>query len=413
MADFDPGFDGIFNKYKTDYLFHFSRVLNKILVEPEMIQVMLTSRCNIKCKICNVWKQDSGEEMPTDVVKGLFDQAIGMGIKTIYMTGGEAFLRKDIFELIDYAARPGIIVTVNTNGSFITDEFARKIVSSKLSCINFSLDGATPKTHNAIRGEHVFEKAVKAIEHINYHKKMLKRDDCLSGVNRLYVVITSVITKSNLDELPQLVNLAESLHCCNICFQPLVDNGNLLETLSFKNEFWIEEEDLPRLQKAFCELEQMKKNTSLSINFMPEKTMQHFRRQRVVNSCFAGFTRIFVNPRGELSFVCFPSFGDIKTESLRQAWFSEKAFATRGQLKSCAVNCTQFCSERSQSDAIQEIHQRFKQEIQSIQAIDQEFLIMQESSLLQLMSSLVASANIAASEKKQTLCDIEQVLCRQ
>jgi MoaA/NifB/PqqE/SkfB family radical SAM enzyme len=335
-----------------------------------------------------------------------------MGIKTIYMTGGEAFLRKDIFELIDYAARPGIITTVNTNGSFITDRFAKRIVSSKLSCINFSFDGATPKTHNAIRGDQVFEKAVKAIEYINYYKKILHRDNASSVKNGLNVVMTSVITKSNLDELPQLINLAESLHCCDICLQPLVDNGNLLETLSFRNEFWIQEEDLPRLQKAFCELEQIKEHRRLSmtVNFMPEKTMQHFKRQRVVNSCFAGFTRIFVNSRGDLSFVCFPSFGNTKTVSLRQAWFSEKAFATRGKLKSCTVNCTQFCSERSQSDAIQEIHQRFKQEIQSLQALDQELIIMQESSFLQFMSSLVASANIAANEKTQTLCDIEKIL---
>lgn len=413
----NPGgaLEGVFEKYKRDYLFHFSRLLNKVLVEPEMIQIMLTNRCNIKCKICNVWKQDLGEEMATEVVKRLIDQAIEMGIKTIYMTGGEAFLRKDIFELIDHAARPGIITTVNTNGSFITDGFAKRIVSSKLRNINFSLDGAIPKTHNAIRGENVFEKAVKAIEHINYYKKLLHRDDPSKEEQLLDVTLTSVITKANLEELTALVSLAEKLHCCFICFQPLVDNGNLLESLSLKTEFWIEEADIPKLQKAFSELEQMKKSKSLcmGVDFMPEKTIQHFRRQRSVNTCFAGFTRIFVNPRGDISFVCFPSFGNTKAESLQQAWFSEKAFATRGQLKSCTVNCTQFCSERPQSDAIQEIHQRFNQEIQSFQISDQEDITAHERSFLQSMSALIASADIAINEKTQALRDIEQALCIQ
>jgi len=415
MANSTSTLGGVFDRYKRDYLFHFSRLLNQVLIEPEMIQIMLTNRCNIKCKICSVWKQGSGEEMTTEVVKRLIDQAIEMGIKTIYMTGGEAFLRKDIFELIDHAARPGIITTVNTNGSFITDRFAKKIVSSKLRNINFSLDGAIPKTHNAIRGEYVFEKALKAIEYINYYKKLLHRDDPSNEEQRLDVTLTSVITKANLEELTELVRLAEKLHCCFICFQPLVDNGNLLESLSLKTEFWIEEADIPKLQKAFSELEQMRRSQSLSlgVDFMPEKTIQHFRRQRAVNTCFAGFTRIFVNPHGDISFVCFPSFGNTKVESLQQAWFSEQAFASRGQLKACTVNCTQFCSERPQSDAIQEIHQRFKQEIQSSQASDQEAVIAEEYAFLQSMSALITSASIAVNEKHQALADIEKVLCMQ
>ena len=404
--------EDVFDKYRRDYLFHFSRLLNRVLIEPEMIQIMLTNRCNIKCKICNVWKQDCGEEMTTDVIKRLIDQAIAMGIKTIYMTGGEAFLRKDIFELIDYAARPGIITTVNTNGSFITDRFAKKIVSSKLRNINFSIFGVTAKVHDAIRGEGVFEKALKAIASINYYKKMLQRDDP-SKEGHLDVSLTSVITKANITELVELLTLAEKLHCCFVCFQPLVDNGNLLESLSLKTEFWIGEEDIPRLEEAFNELGQLKRSRSLGLDFdfMPEKTILHFRRQRAVNTCFAGFTRIFVNPKGDISFVCFPSFGNTKVEPLQQVWLSQKAFATRGQLKSCAVNCTQFCSERPHSDAIQEIHRRLRQEIQSLSAADQDGIIAHERSFLQLVSASIASADIAADEKTQALHDIEQALC--
>jgi len=129
----------IFESYGRDYLFYFSRLLNRVMVEPDMIQLMLTSRCNIRCKICDVWKQQFTEELTTEEVKSLVDQAIEMGIKMIYFTGGEALLRKDIFELINYASRPGIITTANTNGSFITEEFAKEIVSSKLRNINFSL----------------------------------------------------------------------------------------------------------------------------------------------------------------------------------------------------------------------------------------------------------------------------------
>jgi len=415
MADSSGTSEGIFEQYKKDYLFHFSRLLNKVLVEPEMIQIMLTNRCNIKCRICEVWKQAPGEEMSTDVVKHLIDQAVGMGIKTIYMTGGEAFLRKDIFELIDYSARPGITTTVNTNGSFITDELAKKIVSSKLRNITFSLDGSTAKTHDAIRGEGVFEKAVRGVEYINHYKKELHRDGFAHEEQCLNVGLTSVIMKINIEELPELVNLAQRLQCCYICFQPLVQNGNLLESSDFKTDFWIEGQDILRLERMFGELEQIKINRSscIGVDFMPEKTIQHFKRQRTVNSCFAGFTRIFVSAVGDISFVCFPSFGNIHTDLLRQSWFSEKAFGIRQQLKSCAVNCTQFCSERPYSDSIQEIHQRFRHRIHSLQASEQEGLIAQECNFLKSMSELVSAANITENERAKTLNDIGQALSKQ
>ena len=397
-----------FEEIKRDYLFYFSRSLNQVRVAPEMIQLMLTSRCNIKCKICDVWKQEFREELATDEVKSLIDQAIDMGIKTIYFTGGEALLRKDIFELINYASRPGIITTVNTNGSFITEGFAREIVSSKLRNINFSIDGATPEMHNSIRGDNVFEKAIKAIEFINYYKKILHRENTDGEERKLDIAMASVIMKCNIEELPRLAGLAKEMGCCYISFQPLVCNGNLLESNNFQTDFWIGEEDIPKLRKVFQELECMKKDMArdICIDFMPEKTIQHFKKERTVNTCFAGFSRIFVNPRGDISFVCFPSFGNVKTASLETVWHSEEAYAIREKLKSCTVNCTQFCSERPQSDDIREIHLRLRRQIQALS----EGIVKNEHSFLKSMQAAIDSASISAGEKTKTMQDLEQIL---
>ncbi|NQU19304.1 radical SAM protein [bacterium] len=350
----------LFAKYKKDYLFYFSRVLNKVMVEPDMIQIMLTSRCNIKCKICDVWKQSFRDELTTEEAKNLIDQAIKMEIKSIYFTGGEALLRKDIFELINYATRPGIITTINTNGSFITDEIAKKIVSSKLRDITFSIDSATPAIHNYIRGDGVFEKAIHAMELINHYKKEFGRG-IDSEERRLYVGLVSVIMRDNMEGLSLLVKLAEKMQCCDIVFQPLVYNGSLLENIDFESNFWIRKEDISKLENSFREIECMKREMSkrLSIGYMPEKTIQHFKRERRVNSCFAGFNRFFINPQGDISFVCFEAFGNIKHDSLKKVWHSEKAYEIREKLKKCEVNCTQFCSERPESESIENIHKNF------------------------------------------------------
>lgn len=266
----------ILNKYKRDYLFNFSRLLNKAMVEPDMLQLMVTSRCQLQCKMCNVWKQKFQEESGAEDIRRFIDEAISMGIKTIYFTGGEALLRKDIFELIDYAARPGIVTTINTNGAFINEETAEKIARSKLRNISFSIDGSNPKTHNFFRGEGVFEKAMRSIEFLNYYKEKYGRGRN-SQDKVLDIAMVSVIMKKNMEELPALADLARKMDCCYIAFQPLVNNGDLSAPLE-NNELWIEEKDIPRLQQIFDILAAKKTIFRFhAYRYYAGETIKHFR----------------------------------------------------------------------------------------------------------------------------------------
>ncbi|MBU0547653.1 MAG: radical SAM protein [Candidatus Omnitrophica bacterium] len=401
----------ILNKYKRDYLFNFSRLLNKAMVEPDMLQLMVTSRCQLQCKMCNVWKQKFQEESGAEDIRRFIDEAISMGIKTIYFTGGEALLRKDIFELIDYAARPGIVTTINTNGAFINEETAEKIARSKLRNISFSIDGSNPKTHNFFRGEGVFEKAMRSIEFLNYYKEKYGRGRN-SQDKVLDIAMVSVIMKKNMEELPALADLARKMDCCYIAFQPLVNNGDLSAPLE-NNELWIEEKDIPRLQQIFDILAAKKKQFSgfMHIDIMPEKTIKHFRGEGFENTCFAGFNRIFVNPQGDMSFVCFQAFGNIKKDSLKQLWYAEDTGKIREMIRNCKKSCTQFCSERSQSDDISLIHEQLETEIRSLSQDAQIAIRYAESSFLQSMrDALNAKPEDPDSDIVNTLNKLENIL---
>ncbi len=347
---------------KRNALFYFSRLFSKVLVGPDMIQIMMTTKCNIRCKMCTVWKQQHDREMTTEEVKRVIDQGIALGAKNIYFTGGEALLRPDIFELIDYAQRPGVVTTLNTNGSLITEELAKKIVRSKLRSLSFSIDSADPEIHDAIRGKGVFDKALQALNWINHYKKEYKRRLEDNPEGRLDVAMCSVIMKSNVKGLPDLARLARRTQCCYIAFQPLVDNSDLASFSVFKSDFLLEASDIAELRRVFEELEIMKRAAlpgEPHIDFMAEKTVQHFERKRTVNTCFAGFSRIFVGPSGDVSFVCMESLGNIQQRSLKELWFSEKAQQLRKKIKRCRSNCTQFCSERPESEKLSTISKTF------------------------------------------------------
>jgi len=358
----------LIDNLKVNYLFYFSRYLDKALVAPDMLQVMLTARCNVRCKICEVWKQQFSGELTTAEVKNLLDQSIEAGVKTVYFTGGEALLRPDILELVNYAARPGIITTVNTNGSLINEELAEKIVLSRLRNLTFSIDSASAKVHDSIRGKGVFEKAVKGIQLVNGFKSKYRRDNQAEPEKRLDVGMVSVIMRNNISNMIQLADLARSLGCCYLAFQPLIYNGSLLENNDFKSEFMVEGRDIRRLEDSFRRLGSVRQellSRGFHIDFMAEKTIQHFKKERKVNTCFVGFSRIFVNPQGDISFVCFESIGNIKVDRLSDVWYGQKANAIRKKIRECKVNCTQFCSERPDSENLEKIHSAFKDTITS------------------------------------------------
>lgn len=347
----------LLDRYAADARYYFSRKFNRVLIAPEMAQIMLTSRCNIRCKICDVWRQEFRSELSSDEVKDFIDQAIALGVRNIYMTGGEALLRPDIISLIDHAGFKGVETTINTNGSLIDDAMARSLVGSRLRNITFSIDGPDASVHDAVRGRGAFIKAIEGMDRINFYRAQYKRRYADGWESRMDVGIACVITKDNFDQFASMVDLALSKECCFIAFQPLIYNGNLLENKEIHSAFWLEREDVERLRRAFEELGVLKKKLEreITIAFTPEKTCQHYLRDRRVNSCFAGYNRIFLNPQGDVSFVCFESFGNIRQMRLRDLWYSSKAQDLRRQIAQCEVNCTQFCSERPESDDFGEI----------------------------------------------------------
>jgi len=346
--------DALFEEVKRNYLFYFSRATGIPLAPPDTIQIMLTSRCNLRCTMCGVWKSGykQDQEIGTEDVKSLIDQALDMGVKTVYFTGGEALLREDLFELIEYAARDGVITTFNTNGTLITESVAERIANSGLRSLTFSIDSPREKVHDSLRGEGVFRKAMSAIESINRYKKNTGRPD---------LVLCGVAMRQNAADLDGLVKLADANGFCYVALQPVVDNSGLwLQENKRCGEFWIGEESLPDLLRSLDKIEDFKRSKSMPVvDVMGSKMISYFKGEWRVNSCYAGFSRIFVNPLGDISFVCFESFGNIRRDKLKDAWYGSSAGAIREKIKNCGLNCTQFCSERPESENLKVIHDNF------------------------------------------------------
>jgi hypothetical protein len=87
----------------------------------------LTARCNLSCKMCYIHAQADDMEKRSHELSAqkwlqLGRQAVDMGMIYLLLTGGEPMLRADFAEIYEGMAKMGVILSVNTNGTYLTQD---------------------------------------------------------------------------------------------------------------------------------------------------------------------------------------------------------------------------------------------------------------------------------------------------
>src|SRR5438874_2857199 len=85
---------------------------------PLAVQVDLTYRCNERCVHCYLDHDDHGE-MTTTEIKHLLDELADAGVFILTLSGGEILMRRDFFEILEYARQLTLCVKLKTNGVLI------------------------------------------------------------------------------------------------------------------------------------------------------------------------------------------------------------------------------------------------------------------------------------------------------
>lgn len=167
---------------------------------PRLIAWEITRNCNLSCVHCraSATKGPYLGELDTKACLNLLDQIAENGDPIIILTGGEPLLRSDIFEIAAYGTAKGLKMVMAPNGTLITSNFAKQMVDSGIKRISISLDGAEKASHDSFRGvDGAFDGAIRGV---NLVKK--------AGIE---FQINTTITKTNLDQIPKIQQLAIEL----------------------------------------------------------------------------------------------------------------------------------------------------------------------------------------------------------
>lgn len=123
--------------------------------ELKTLNLHLTNRCNMRCRHC---LYSAGEqkikEMSFQEIKKLIKEFAKISDKqgTLNLFGGEIFLRKDIFDIIDYAISLGLTIGITTNAN-LSKEIIKKIIKREICRLSIDINGANSNSHDWLRNK--------------------------------------------------------------------------------------------------------------------------------------------------------------------------------------------------------------------------------------------------------------------
>lgn len=218
------------------------------------IFLYITERCQLRCGHCYMGDRlERGLVMRYKEAVDIMSYCRNLGGEYITFIGGEPTLHPDLPQLVDHALRVGYSqVMINSNG--LIGQTIDDIAPSKLHYISFSLDGASPETHDAVRAKGSFQIATECA-----------RKTVAAGYS---VRLICTVSQRNIHEALAMLSLASNLGVDMVNFHVFSEEGRGIANAadwSLSPEEWIDFHE---------HLEQIKDNYQFSIWYPPTYATQ-------------------------------------------------------------------------------------------------------------------------------------------
>ncbi len=182
----------------------------------------LTPRCNLRCRMCYVRLTPEemapmGSEQTTQQWLELARTARDNGMAFLLITGGEPTLRSDFCQLYEQLAQMGISISINTNGTLLSEELRQLWHRLPPAQVNITLYGTERADYEALCGNpDAFDAVLDALD-------WLKREGILVHLNTT-IVPTNYHKWEMLEEFAKARGL--ELRMTTYCFPPNRRCGN-------------------------------------------------------------------------------------------------------------------------------------------------------------------------------------------
>jgi PqqA peptide cyclase len=165
---------------------------------PYALLAELTYRCPLHCPYCsNPTQARSGRDLTTDEWKRVMREASALGVLQIGFSGGEPLARSDLAELVCAAREANLYTNLITSGIGLDDDRVRALRHAGLDSVQLSFQSDETGLADEIAGARAHQRK------LNVAAKIRAEGIPLS--------LNFVIHRRNIDRLPQMIELAETL----------------------------------------------------------------------------------------------------------------------------------------------------------------------------------------------------------
>jgi len=315
------------------------------LTNPIYVDWAITSICNLNCRHCV--GMEEGEITNEEAIK-IANDIIGLSPRWVILEGGEPLLRKDLCQIGGMFKKENIDVFVITNGSAFNQDRLQRLASFSPKVL-FSFDGADAAVYEYTKRGANF--------------KVAKEWAAQCAALGIFHGITTVLSKFNLGQIRELIQLTESLGGKRIIFLPLKPFGKDEVSSRYYQQYAL----TPQEQEAAVkEIYSYESNLDIFYDepFLWNLSAKHgFSLSRAdsgitipgVEGCAASYS-LYIQTDGSVRPCMFSSeeltFGNATEEPLADIWLRMRQsevltkWADQGARKGACGKCQQFESCR-------------------------------------------------------------------
>jgi AdoMet-dependent heme synthase len=279
----------------------------------------ITWRCNERCVHCYL-DHEGKNEMSTEEIKEVLRQLADCGTFFLSISGGEPLLRRDCFEILEYARKLGFNVKLKTNAVMIGAKEAARLRQLGIEQVQISVYSDQPEIHDAItKLPGSLRRTLAAVRHLK--------------ANDVKVSLTNVLMKHNVNSGKAVQRLAKEIGVefhIDPTITPMLNGDRSILSLGISKEELDEvfhtEEFIGNVGE-FC----------APVAAVDDDVLDGY-------SCSAGHTLAYISPSGDV-FPCvqFPMpCGNVREKTFREIWWRSEALT---ELRSVQVRDLPTCSQ--------------------------------------------------------------------
>jgi MoaA/NifB/PqqE/SkfB family radical SAM enzyme len=269
---------------------------------PLFVAWQLTNRCTARCIACC---EESGpyqawnDELSRDEAVTLARQIAGSGVRYVAFGGGEPLGVPHCWEVFEHLVEAGVALKLETDGRYLDENGADRLVALSPQCVQISVDGAMARTHEEVRPGSSFVATIASIQRLTargYHPQLV-----------------FVPNRLNIHEALAVYDLAAALDCETFVTGPLMRIGraaNAWEHIACSELQW--QETVVRLHEHARD-----QRGSMKLSIYPWDILTEMQRRLESPQAM-----LLIVPNGKVKLLNALPFSpaDLRRDTLARAW---------------------------------------------------------------------------------------------